>query len=448
MFAADGSASEVSVHGDLLTSADVLERLAPYSIFWDRAAGTVSLSVKLRKYWQVPTGAFHGPIRLARPFRGDLQPQVFENLTGMVLALHAGDDPARTLRGEIMPLDGDRWIFAGLPPISCFDDLGRLGLALSDLPLTSGLGDSIIAVESAQVSLRQAQQALADLEAANAVLGSLNQTFERFVPSGFLSSLGMGGAAEAALGAHVSASVTTMFADLRGFTRMSEQMKSAQVFQFLNRFLAFVSPAIRSNGGFIVHYMGDGLLALFPGPSDGAVRAAIQMQRGLTDAVVVGGLDAIIPPGSEARMGIGLSYGDVEMGIIGDSGRWDPAVISDSVNVAARLEEHTKLTGSQILTSSSVNDAMLNPEEVHIRRVGSFEVRGRESRVDAHEVLDSLPLAERTKRILNRRKFESAIDAAESGDLAKSKELMQQYLAVCPEDPAALHHLQVMSSRR
>ena len=315
------------------------------------------------------------------------------------------------------------------------------GFLLSDLPLNSGVGDSIIAIESAQVSLRQAQKALEELEASNTVLSNLNQVFSRFVPGAFLDSLGLRSPLEAQLGAHKSTTVSVMFGDLRGFTGLSERMTAAEIFAFLNRFLAFVAPNIRNNGGFVVHYVGDGVLALFSGAPDNSVQAAVDMQRALTDAVAVGGLGDFLKNKEAPRLGIGLSFGTVEMGIIGESGRWDPAVISDAVNVAARLQELSKAMGAQILATSELQKGMKKVEGFHMRRVGMVKLHGRDERVEVLEVLDGLPLADRTLRILNRRILEGAIHDLEAGHIEKGRDALQKYLKICPTDSTALYYL-------
>ncbi len=422
-------------------AAKVFERVAPFYILWDLEDKVELVSEPLREYWKIPPEVKAGAIHLIRPFRGVLRPELFPEMTEIILTVYWEGREKDPLRGELIPVgDEDRWIFVGFPPVSSFAELQARGFTLSDLPLNSGVGDSIIAIESAQVSLQQTQKALAELEKSNNVLSDLNQVFGRFVPGAFLESLGKKNPAEAQLGDHASDQVSVMFADLRGFTALSEKMSSQQIFSFINRFLAFVAPNIRNNGGFVVHYMGDGLLALFPGEPDRAVKAAVEMQRSLADAMAVGGLGDFVEKSNPPRLGIGLSYGAVEMGIIGESGRWDPAVISDSVNVASRVQDQAKLLGAQILMTSELTVGMRNRESFHTRRVGQIELRGRKERVEICEVLDGLPLADRTLRILNRKMLEGAIQDLERGNSAKAKETLKKYLQICPNDPAALYY--------
>lgn len=223
-------------------------------------------------------------------------------------------------------------------------------------------------------------------------------------------------------------------------------MSSKEIFAFLNRFLVLVAPNIRNHSGFVVHYIGDGLLALFSGHSDGSVRAAVDMQLALTAALADGELDELGILDIPLRFGIGLSFGTVEMGIIGESGRWDATVISDSVNVAARIQEYGKLLGSQILISAELIAGMHSPESFQMRRVGHIQLRGRNEKVEIFEVLDSLPIADRTLRILNRKLLEKAILEFEEGEISKSKRKLGRYLQVCPDDPVAMYYLGLLSA--
>ena len=426
----------------------VFEKVAPFYVLFDATKNEEIFSGPLRKYWNIPHEATQLNISLIRPFRGELQVGLFPELTEMQLTLCWGKQLDRPLRGELMHVEDGRWMFVGSPPITSFASLHAHGFSLSDLPSVSGVGDAIIAVESAQISLRQAQKALDDLEASNNSLSNLNHVFGRFVPEAFLESLGLSNPSEVQLGDHASVQVSVMFGDLRNFTSMSEQMSAKEIFAFLNRFLVLVAPSIRNHSGFVVHYIGDGLLALFSGYSDCSVRAAVDMQLALTAALANGELsdeelDKLGILDMPLRFGIGLSFGTVEMGIIGESGRWDATVISDSVNVAARIQEYGKLLGSQILISAELIAGMHSPESFQMRRVGHIQLRGRNEKVEIFEVLDSLPLADRTLRILNRKLFEQAILEFEEGEISKSKRRLGRYLKVCPDDPVALYYLEL-----
>src|SRR5262249_51672040 len=149
----------------------------------------------------------------------------------------------------------------------------------------------------------------------------------------------------------VNASV--LFADIRGFTAMSERMKPAEVVALLNRYVAAVEPAIRKERGWINKFGGDSILAVFgapvPEPEHAAlaVRAALGMRRALTAFNV----DEQKLSGEKIEIGIGIHTGEMVAGSLGCSDRMEYSVIGDVVNVASRLQSLTKDLGVKTLIS-------------------------------------------------------------------------------------------------
>ena len=116
-----------------------------------------------------------------------------------------------------------------------------------------------------------------------AELASLNHVYERFVPREFIDLLKKKSILEIHLGDQVSQKMTVMFADIRGWTTLLEKMTPTEAFSFINAYLKRVSPVIKECNGFIDQYDGDGVMALFPGTPDDAVRAAVGMQRAVAE---------------------------------------------------------------------------------------------------------------------------------------------------------------------
>ena len=132
--------------------------------------------------------------------------------------------------------------------------------------------------------------------------------------------------------------VTVLFADISGFTSMSERLSPAEVAELLNQFFERTTRAIFSYKGSVNKYIGDAIMAIFgaPIPTDNhpelAVRAALAMQE------EVAGLQASLPPDRRFRIRIGVNTGRVVAGNIGSSQRMEFSVLGDPVNVASRLE--------------------------------------------------------------------------------------------------------------
>jgi adenylate cyclase len=139
------------------------------------------------------------------------------------------------------------------------------------------------------------------------------------------------------------------FSDLRGFTAFAEQASSDVVMTTLNRYFDAVGGAIVGQGGHILKFMGDGVLATFAQPEanvcEQALRAALTAVR---DVATVEGAG-----GGALDLGIALHKGEVLYGNVGTSDRLDFTMIGPAVNEAARMEKLTKSLGCAILASDS-----------------------------------------------------------------------------------------------
>ncbi|MEZ5729984.1 MAG: adenylate/guanylate cyclase domain-containing protein [Burkholderiaceae bacterium] len=138
--------------------------------------------------------------------------------------------------------------------------------------------------------------------------------------------------------------LSIMFADIRGFTRMSETMEPQQLREYLNEFLTEMTEVIHRHRGTVDKYIGDAVMAFWGAPiddarhADNAVGAAIEMQacaRRLSMRFIERGL----PP---LAIGVGVNTGEVRVGDMGSTLRRAYTVIGDAVNLASRLESLTK----------------------------------------------------------------------------------------------------------
>jgi adenylate cyclase len=185
---------------------------------------------------------------------------------------------------------------------------------------------------------------------------------------------------------------TVMFSDLRGFTSFAEKMPVDQVIEVLNRYLTEMSDAILDNGGTLVAYMGDGIMAVFGAPveqsdhADRALAAAREMLgprlERFNDYLRGEGL------GEGFRMGVGLNSGQVMSGNVGSERRLEYTAIGDTTNTAARLEGMTKGTPHMLYAAESTVD-MLKDRPDDLVFVDEFEVRGREAKIRLWSFSDS-----------------------------------------------------------
>jgi adenylate cyclase len=145
--------------------------------------------------------------------------------------------------------------------------------------------------------------------------------------------------------------ITALFADIRGFTRLSEHAPPDKVVRLLNGYFTEMSDIVFAHGGTLDKYIGDGLMALFGAPTASpedacnAVTAAVAMQRRMeviNERLRADGL-------GEISIGIGMNTGVATVGYIGSPRRSEYTAIGDTINLAARLEQNAQ--GGQILVS-------------------------------------------------------------------------------------------------
>jgi class 3 adenylate cyclase len=185
---------------------------------------------------------------------------------------------------------------------------------------------------------------------------------------------------KAALGGDVRP-VTAFFADLRGFTAFSEKATPEQIVVMLNRYFELATAAILAEGGTVVQFVGDALMALFNAPAQQpdhplrAARAALAMQAAVEPV-------AAATPGWP-RFRVGINTGPALVGNIGSAALRNFNAMGDAVNVAARLETEAK--PGQVVIGESTRARL--PSEAQVEAMGELAVKGRRSPVLAYRLL-------------------------------------------------------------
>ena len=183
----------------------------------------------------------------------------------------------------------------------------------------------------------------------------------------------------------VNQKVSVMFADIRGFTRMSENLKPEQVVEILNEYFTRVTDVIFDNGGTLDKYIGDAVMAVFGAPiSKGndalnAVRAACELESMVTEM----NRDAKSRRWPELGVGIGINTGIVTAGNIGSPRRLDYTVIGDAVNTASRLMNNAR--GGQVIISESTAAELAG--NFPLAALPPLTLKGKVEPVPAFEVL-------------------------------------------------------------
>lgn len=211
------------------------------------------------------------------------------------------------------------------------------------------------------------------------------ESFERFVPERFLAVIASDGIENIQVGVAATRTITILFADIRGYTSMSEQMTPLETFALLNDYLACMGQVINDAGGFIDKYIGDAIMALFEDESTGsALKAALAMQKALAE------FNEKRRRSSQpiVNIGIGIHRGEVVMGTVGFTSRIESTVIGDPVNVAARVEGLTRRYNRTVLVTESVITALKYPEDFELRLVDdAVKVKGKDELVAIYELI-------------------------------------------------------------
>jgi len=262
-------------------------------------------------------------------------------------------------------------------------------------------------------------------------LAKINTAYGRFVPHEFLRLLERQSIVEVNLGDQVQKRMTTLFADVRNFTALSEDMTPSENFAFINSLLGEIGPVIRKYRGFIDKYIGDGIMALFPENVDDAVQAAIAMLRQLD---IYNAKSHYKHP---VRIGIGLHTGNLILGTVGEEQRMETTVISDVVNTASRLEELTKWYGVNLLISKDSFDQLKQPQNYQARFLDKVQVKGKRRPVEVYEIFDGDSRELRAAKQHTKADFERGAHHFYEQDFTATIACMQQVLTHFPHDKAA-----------
>jgi len=283
-------------------------------------------------------------------------------------------------------------------------------------------------------------------KALNEKLAKINAAMVRFVPHEFIHSLGRKNVEDIQLGDSVEKEkVTVLFCDIRSYTTLAEQMTLQENFFFLNDYLGKVGPIIKSHGGFVNQYFGDGVMAIFLDSADQAVHAAMRVH----DVIQSFNAERARIGGKPIQVGIGIHTGPLMMGIIGDQMRIEAGVVSDTVNTTARMEGLTKHFGNYTLVSECTLLEMSNPSLFQYRFLGRVAVKGRKEPVGVYDFYHGDPPDCQKLKQLTLKNFEKGLKHYFYREFHQASLYFEKVLDEHPHDLAAhryhhycLHYLQ------
>jgi len=180
--------------------------------------------------------------------------------------------------------------------------------------------------------------------------------------------------------------ISVLFSDIRDFTNISENSQAQNVVDFLNAYFAKMGNEIISESGHIDKFIGDAIMAVFgafqniDNSQSNAIRAAVKMLAAMDDI----NRHQTIKPGNKIEIGIGINSGACILGNIGFQNKMDYTIIGDTVNLASRIENLTKLYHHPLIVSEFVYEAA--KDSFLFRKIDNVRVKGKEKTAGLYAV--------------------------------------------------------------
>ena len=221
--------------------------------------------------------------------------------------------------------------------------------------------------------------------------------------------------------------VTIWFSDLANFTNLSEGMSAQALVDLMNRYFSLVTDTIEAHGGFVDKYIGDAVVAVFGAPHHDidhafkAVDCALKVQALLAEQ---NQQQAFGPHPVTTR--IGINTGEVVVGNVGSSRRFNYTVMGDAVNLASRLEGANKMVGSILLVSEATASRL--DDRILLADLGKLRVKGKTAPTRVYEPL--VPVSQASaEQLAFALAIAKAQQAVESKQFDAAKRCVSQFLA-------------------
>lgn len=267
---------------------------------------------------------------------------------------------------------------------------------------------------------------------------ALKEMFSQYVPPAQVDKMIKASIAQDLAGENRE--MTVLFADIRGFTSITENLSAGEVKNILNEYLTPMTQIIFDHGGTIDKYVGDLIMAFWGAPLDDpdhvrhALKAALAMQKKLKFMVFYTEKDH---DEIRIRIGIGLNSGPMNVGDMGSKFRRAYTVLGDSVNLASRLESSSKFYGAKIIVGEKTHDGQ---PDFLFRKIDLVRVKGKQFAINAFELLCSMSEAS-PELIAEVETYHKALDYYYHQNWKEAHSLFMQLLENQPESEFPETHL-------
>jgi adenylate cyclase len=179
---------------------------------------------------------------------------------------------------------------------------------------------------------------------------------------------------------------SAMFCDIRSFTTIAEAHEPAETIELLNDYYTLMMDAISGEGGIVNQMVGDGLMAIFgaPLPREDHRQGAVLAARQMIELIHLFNEERAARNSVQVRIGIGIASGNVVAGYTGTLHRATYTCVGDTVNIAARLESHTKVLNRPILIDENTRLGL--GDGIAVEAQGNLSMKGKTQPVKVYAV--------------------------------------------------------------
>lgn len=259
------------------------------------------------------------------------------------------------------------------------------------------------------------------------LLTQTHSEYEKYIPKQFLRLLGKKNILELEVGSQVQKEVTTLFCDIRNSQSVASTLSMEENFNYINSYLNLVSPIVRKFGGFVDKYLGDGVLAVFT-KADHALSAAHAILKSVSQKNMQ---NKSMP---NLDVGIGIDTSNVVFGVVGDEVRKSPTIISDTMDVATKMQEVNKKFGSTIIFSKNTLNAVSTTLEFSYRYIGTVNISEKQLQIPIFESLNVYSRQKREKLEKYRTEFEEGVRKYNNAKFSEAKDIFEKVYKMEKDD--------------
>jgi class 3 adenylate cyclase len=290
---------------------------------------------------------------------------------------------------------------------------------------------SIVVALRSYSNLRSLQVSLDDLRISS-------QAAERFILKDYLKILQKGDIAEVKLGDHAVKEMAVLFMDMSKLVSLNDHLTPDNKLELVNSYMKYLYPVIIEQNGFIETFIGEGIMALFYGPPDNAIKSSI---------AIIKSLSAV---NKEAKslglIHIGIQSGLLTLGVVGSEERMDFTALGSTVQIASQLKVKNRYYHTSILVGEDVIKKCQYPDQFHYRWIANLPLHVNPQDIPIYEIFDvddddCLQLKEKTKTL-----FESGIKNYIQNNKKEAEKAFTEVLTINPQDAIAKLYLALLKS--